>query len=240
MNLSKRQYKIYLHLTTYLVITGLAFSSFPTLFVSFVRAQTDPATTTTEVTEETAEARTDTRTTREERIERRESSQIEETTTTEQVSLEITVTETSATSTETSTTSEPVVAEEPVVTESVVNEIPAESAATDTQTTAVGNIHDLQAAYFAKHKRYLQVLCDGTLPEYEDGTVESRLGQGIPSGYCVDVYLTPLSRGGEWGYVIRWEDNTYQYVEGYGPEKSERDFIIDKLAPIEGETATST
>ena len=49
----------------------------------------------------------------------------------------------------------------------------------------------LENTYFAKHGKYLQVLPNNKLPDYENGTVQSKLGKTIPDNCSVDVYENP-------------------------------------------------
>lgn len=80
-------------------------------------------------------------------------------------------------------------------------------------------------AYFARTGKYLQVKDNNTLPQYETGDVQSKLGQTLPATTVVNVYET--AKGGE-GYQVRTEDALNYYYQGYGPEASSFTYTISK------------
>ena len=57
----------------------------------------------------------------------------------------------------------------------------------------------LQNAYIAQHGRPLQIMLNNQLPEYETGTVISKLGKKIPDDVKVSIQQFP---DGTWGYII--------------------------------------
>lgn len=98
------------------------------------------------------------------------------------------------------------------------------------------SLHTLEANYLVKYERYLQVQCDGELVNFLGTEKERTEWEKNVTGYCIDEYKEPPSRGGERGYTIKWEDADNKYADGVGPLKTSRDYTI--LKPIY--TASST
>lgn len=85
----------------------------------------------------------------------------------------------------------------------------------------VQDIQTLQEAYFAKNGKYLQVIEGNKLPEYEKGSVKSKLGVLIDSKYTIDVYESPNGKG----YRVRWEDAQGVHSVGHGTDAEQFTFF---------------
>ncbi len=91
----------------------------------------------------------------------------------------------------------------------------------ETEVDTFGPVHSvalLEESYFVNHNKYLQILPDNQLPDYESGTVAEKLGSTIPANMRVDVYESPAGHG----YQISYEENGTSYSFGYGPEFESR------------------
>jgi len=98
---------------------------------------------------------------------------------------------------------------------------------------AVQPLHALETFYKAEHDRYLQVRCDGTLVNFLGTETERTKWEKAVDGFCVSIYKEPESRGGEWGYTVKWEDEDNKYSDGVGPLKTSRDYTILKPEPYD-------
>lgn len=92
--------------------------------------------------------------------------------------------------------------------------------------TPLEQVQRLETEYFAKTGTYLQVLENNRLPSDEVGTVLTKLGSPLPTGYNIDVYDGPNGKG----YTIQYDDNTKKVGTSFGNEKAYRDYSILKSA----------
>lgn len=81
-------------------------------------------------------------------------------------------------------------------------------------------IAGLEAGYFKKSGKYLQILPNNQLPEYETGAVTEKFGTAIRADARVDVYESPQGAG----YQVIFQDGNTIYSFGYGPEWVERTY----------------
>ena len=88
---------------------------------------------------------------------------------------------------------------------------------------SVEAVSELERVYFDQHGTYLQILPGNQLPEYETGTVESKLGSTVHADIRVDVYEAPEGRG----YQVSYMSNGVFHSVGYGPEAATRTFTYE-------------
>ena len=106
------------------------------------------------------------------------------------------------------------------------------SLATSTTSTVAEDVSALENSYFQKNGKYLQVLPNNQLPDYESGTVSDKLGATIPSDARVDIYTGPKGSG----YQVTYTDGGTIYTVGFGPEADHRTYSY----PAPPLSATST
>jgi hypothetical protein len=107
---------------------------------------------------------------------------------------------------------------------------------TDSGIVIAQAIAQLEADHFQKTGKYLQVLPDNQLPEYESGSVAERLGTPINANARVDVYESPKGAG----YQITFQDGNTFYSFGYGPEWVDRtySYVVSPAAQASSTPAT--
>lgn len=124
----------------------------------------------------------------------------------------------------TSTSSEQQIVPESVVPPADVSVKPAVAPSPDVAVsipTAITQVGQLEDLYFGQTGSYLQIKEDGQLPEYETGTVASKLGQAVPSNVRVDVYDGPRGKGYVVFYSVDDGKTITRYRQGYGPHADE-------------------
>jgi hypothetical protein len=114
---------------------------------------------------------------------------------------------------------------------------PAESVSEVEISTVAASVEDvmvLEQEYMSKYGRYLHVMPGNTLPAYESGSVQEKLGKTIPENYNVEVYESPHGKG----YQISYEENGIVHSVGYGPEAADRTYTFELLKPPVSATST--
>lgn len=97
-------------------------------------------------------------------------------------------------------------------------------------TTAFSSMQDVITAedtYFSQQGKYLQVLAENKLPDYEGGAnVDTKLGKVLPAGYQIHIYKSPTGDG----YQVIYDDGITVDSRGFGPEAKERTYLITRNA----------
>lgn len=127
-----------------------------------------------------------------------------------------------------------------------VDKIAEETADATEIDKIIQSVADSQAAYFEKNGKYLQVMDNRRLPDYEDGNLTEKIGGVIPNNVTVNVYEGPTGKG----FQIVFRNKHITKAVGYGPDAASFTYTVgtptmliatsSATSTVEVVTATST
>jgi IstB-like ATP binding protein len=93
---------------------------------------------------------------------------------------------------------------------------------------SVSEIATLEQEHMSKYGRYLQVMPGNTLPSYESGSVQAKLGKALPENIRINVYESPHGKGYQ---IMYYEEDGVFHSVGYGPEAADRTYTFELPKP---------